>query len=352
MKHVLLDTKPPTPSLPQTALNSTGEPIIDGFGRRVTYLRLSITDRCDLRCTYCMPERMKFVPKTELLSFEELDQLVAAFVARGVTKLRITGGEPLVRRDAVRLIEQFSRHLGQGLNELNLTTNGTQLARHAEALAGAGVARINVSLDSRDPQVFARLTRRDRLEDVLAGIRAATRAGIKVKINTVALATANAHELPDLINWAHGEGHDLSLIETMPLGEVDGDRSEEYISLQKVREDLSQHFTLEPVDHSTGGPSRYYRVAETGGLVGMITPISENFCANCNRVRVDCRGQLYACLGYANGSDLRGALRRESGADLDALLDKALGEKPERHAFDAARIGEAAHSRHMSHTGG
>lgn len=349
MKHSLLDQRP----LPATSLapaTASDAPLIDAQGRRVTYLRLSITDRCDLRCTYCMPERMTFVPRRDLLSFEELDRLVAAFIARGVTKLRITGGEPLVRRDAVALIKRFSRHIGAGLNEMCLTSNGTQLARHAQALADAGIVRINVSLDSLNPQTFARLTRRDRLADVLAGIKAAGRAGLKVKINTVALATANADEIPDLIKWAHGEGHDITLIETMPLGEVEGERCEDYLSLQDVRAKLAELFTLSASPYSTGGPARYYDIAETGGRVGFITPISENFCAGCNRVRVDCRGQLYPCLGYADGADLRGALRGQG--NLDALLDKALGQKLERHNFDAERLNAPAHARHMSHTGG
>ena len=239
---------------------------------------------------------------------------------------------------------------GAGLSEVCLTSKGTQLARHAGALADAGVARINVSLDSLNPETFARLTRRDRLADVLAGIKAAAQAGLKVKINTVALASANAHELPELIKWAHGEGHDISLIETMPLGEVEGDRAEEYLSLQTVRAALESQFTLVPTSYATGGPSRYYEIAETGGRVGFITPISENFCAGCNRVRVDCRGQLYPCLGYADGADLRGALRGQG--NLNTLLDKALGRKLQRHNFDAATLGAPAHARHMSHTGG
>lgn len=346
MRHVLLDSLGSASPLPAP----TGPGLVDGQGRAITYLRLSITDRCDLRCTYCMPERVRFVPKPDLLSFEELDRLVEAFIARGVRKLRVTGGEPLVRRDAMALLERFARHLGHGLGELTLTTNGTQLARHADALAGIGIRRINVSLDSLDRAMFARLSRRDMLPDVLAGLAAAKAAGLKVKINTVALASANRAEIGDLIAWAHGEGHDISLIETMPLGEVETDRSADFLSLADVRADLAARFTLTPVSHSTGGPSRYVRVAETGGLVGFITPLSHNFCADCNRVRVDCRGRLYTCLGHEDGADLRPALR--AGEPIDALIDAALRVKPVRHDFDAARLATPAQARTMSHTGG
>ena len=327
--------------------------LIDRFQRRITYLRLSVTDRCDLRCTYCMPERMRFLPRNEVLSLEELYRVACGFMARGVRKIRLTGGEPLVRRDMVDLVRALGRHIGQELDEVTLTTNGTQLAPHAEALAEAGVRRINVSLDTRDPALFAQLSRRDALPKVLEGIAAAKAAGLAVKINTVALKGLNEAELPGLIAWAHGEGHAITLIETMPLGEVDGERVDQFLPLDTVRTALEKRWTLTPTDKRTGGPARYVRVEETGGTLGLITPMTANFCDGCNRMRVTTTGQLYPCLGGGEGVDLRASLRADPGpAALDAALDEALSIKPERHAF-AIREGSApALARHMSVTGG
>ncbi len=333
---------------------TTPQPLIDQFQRRITYLRLSVTDRCDLRCAYCMPERQQFLPRAEVLSLEEMHRMALGFIARGITKIRLTGGEPLVRRDMMDLVRAIGRKLGDGLEELTLTTNGTQLAQHSEALFEAGVRRINVSLDTLDRATFARLARRDSLPQVLEGIAAAKAAGLKVKINAVALKDINQAELPDLIAWAHGQGFDLTLIEVMPVGEVDEDRFDHYLPLSAVRDDLEQRWTLEPVDYRTGGPARYVRVAETGGRLGLITPLTNNFCEGCNRIRVTATGQLYACLGGNEQVDLREALRSDDpAARLDAALDTAMRIKPERHHFEIDRAGAApAVSRHMSTTGG
>lgn len=330
------------------------KPLIDGFERSISYLRLSVTDRCDLRCTYCMPEKMQFLPRKQVLDLEELYQLALGFIARGVRRIRLTGGEPLVRRDVMDLVQALGRKIGDGLDELTLTSNGTQLARHAEGLARAGVKRINVSLDTLDPALFAQLTRRDALAQVLEGIEAATAAGLKVKLNCVALKGLNEAQIPHLIEWAHERGHDITLIETMPLGEVDEDRLDRFLPLSIVRERLKQRWTLTPCDHATGGPSRYVRVAETGGLLGLITPLSDNFCAGCNRIRVTATGQLYPCLGGGERVDLRAALRSdEPERALAEGLDEAMRIKPERHHFDISARGRApAQARHMSVTGG
>ncbi|XUU59573.1 GTP 3',8-cyclase MoaA [Erythrobacter sp. HA6-11] len=329
-------------------------PLVDGFQRQISYLRLSVTDRCDLRCTYCMPEAMTFLPRKDVLSLEELYDLSLGFIARGVNKIRITGGEPLVRRDIGDLFAALGRHLGAGLNELTLTTNGTQLAQHADALANAGVRRVNVSLDTMDRARFAELTRRDRLPQVLEGIAAAKDAGLKVKLNTVALKGINEEEIADLIAWSHGEGHDVTLIEVMPLGEVDGDRIDHYLPLTSVRAQLEERWTLRDVDHSTGGPARYVEIAETGGRLGFITPLTGNFCASCNRLRVTATGQLYPCLGGGERVDLRAALRSEDpSGQLEAALNEAMRIKPERHFFDISERGQEPHlPRHMSMTGG
>lgn len=328
-------------------------PLTDGFGRRITYLRLSVTDRCDLRCSYCMPERMTFLPKKEVLSLEELAALARGFIARGISKIRLTGGEPLVRRDALMLVCELGRELGRGLEELTLTTNATQLADHAAALADAGVQRINVSLDTRDPEVFQRLTRRDRLAEVLAGIDAAQAAGLKVKLNTVALKGINEDEIPSLIAWAHARGCDLTLIEAMPLGEIDEDRSDHYLPIPAVLTQLETRWTLTPTSATTGGPARYYRIAETGGQLGVITPLTNNFCAGCNRIRVTATGQLYPCLGGGERVDLRAALRSsDPERALAAALDQAMRIKPERHHFAIAPGLAPTLSRHMSLTGG
>jgi cyclic pyranopterin phosphate synthase len=301
-----------------------------------------------------MPERMQFLPKREVLTLEELYELATGFIARGVTKIRITGGEPLVRRDILGLFEALGRRLGNGLSELTLTTNATQLAGHAEALARAGVRRVNISLDTLDRVRFAALTRRDALSQVLEGIAAAKAAGLAVKLNAVALKGINEDELPDLIEWAHGQGHEVTLIEVMPLGEIDGDRIDHYLPLSVVRERLAVRWTLGESDHATGGPARYVDIAQTGGRVGFITPLTNNFCAGCNRLRVTATGQLYPCLGGSERVDLRAALRSENPEDeLDRALDLAMRIKPERHHFRIdTRDAAPAHARHMSLTGG
>ncbi len=329
-------------------------PLVDRFQRRITYLRLSVTDRCDLRCTYCMPERMTFLPKKDVLTLEELYDLATGFIARGVSKIRITGGEPLVRRDIIDLFTALGRRLGHDLAELTLTTNGTRLAEHAEALARAGVRRVNVSLDTLDRATFAALTRRDALPQVLEGIAAAKAAGLKVKLNAVALKGVNEGELPDLIAWAHGRGHDVTLIEVMPLGDVEEERLDHYLPLDGVRAQLEQRWTLNESQYATGGPARYVDVAQTGGRLGFITPHTGNFCAGCNRLRVTATGQLYPCLGGGERVDLRAALRSDDPqARLTAALDEALRIKPEKHHFRVDQRGAApALARHMSMTGG
>lgn len=328
-------------------------PLVDAFSRRITYLRLSVTDRCDLRCSYCMPERMTFVPRNEVLSLEELRELALGFVARGVRKIRLTGGEPLVRRDLLDLVRALGREVGTGLDELTLTTNGMRLAEFAPALVDAGVRRVNVSLDTRDRALFAKLARRDGLLQVLAGIAAARAVGLQVKLNTVALKGLNEAELPELIAWAHGEGHALTLIEVMPLGEVEGDRIDHYLPLTTVRERLEARWMLTPSDHRSGGPARYFDVAETGGRLGLITPLTNNFCDGCNRVRVTATGQLAMCLGGEAQVDLRAALRSGEAGAVDGALDRAMRLKPERHAFAIDRRAAApALARHMSVTGG
>ncbi len=336
----------------------SSRPLVDTFQRRISYLRLSVTDRCDLRCSYCMPERMQFLPRKEVLSLEELYKLSLGFIARGVTKIRVTGGEPLVRRDIIELFQALGRKLGEkghgGLEELTLTTNGTQLPSHAEALAQAGVRRVNVSLDTLDPARFAELSRRDALPQVLEGIAAASAAGLKVKINAVALKGINEDEIPDLIAWAHGQGHDITLIEVMPLGDVEEDRVDHYLPLSQVREILERRWTLTPSAETTGGPARYDRIEETGGLLGMITPLTNNFCSGCNRIRVTATGQLYPCLGGGERVDLRAALRSDNPeGNLQKALNEAMTIKPERHHFDISQRGAApAQPRHMSVTGG
>lgn len=328
--------------------------LVDQFQRRISYLRLSVTDRCDLRCSYCMPERQTFLPRNEVLSLEELHQLALGFIDRGVTKVRLTGGEPLVRRDMIELVRALGRKIGDGLDELTLTTNGTQLAEFAKDLFAAGVRRVNVSLDTLDRQTFTRLARRDSLPQVLAGIAAAQAAGLAVKLNTVALKDANAAEIPALIEWAHGQQLELTLIEVMPLGEVEADRFDQHLSLGTVRAELEQRWTLIPSQHRTGGPARYFDVAETGGRIGLITPLTDNFCEGCNRVRVTATGQLYPCLGGGERVDLRAALRSDRpDAALAEAIDAALKIKPLRHNFRIDGRGEApALPRHMSLTGG
>ncbi len=327
----------------------------DSFGRRITYLRLSVTDRCDLRCRYCMAEQMTFLPKRDVLSLEELERIAGAFIDRGVKKIRITGGEPLVRRDITTLLARLSRRLKNGdLDELTLTTNGTQLVHHADVLKELGVERINVSLDTLDDEKFERLTRRNALSQVLRGLDAAQAAGLRVKINAVALKGVNDQELPSLIEWAHGRDMDVTLIEVMPLGEIEEDRTDQYLPLTAVRDGLEAQWTLTPMDKRTGGPARYVRVEETGGVLGFITPLTQNFCNGCNRVRVTCTGRIYTCLGHDDYIDLRAAQRGPGPeAALSAALDRAMLTKPERHGFQIKTPGAApAVSRHMSVTGG
>lgn len=333
---------------------SCSDPLVDAFNRRISYLRLSVTDRCDLRCTYCMPEAMKFLPKKDVLSLEELHKLGLAFIERGVTKIRLTGGEPLVRRDVVELIQALGRKLGDGLEELTLTTNGTRLTEFADDIARAGVKRINVSLDTMDGVLFEKLSRRDRLVKVLQGIGAAKEAGLKVKINTVALKGVNEDEIPFLVEWAHANGHDMTLIEVMPMGEVDGERVDHYLPLPVIRDRLEEMWTLEDVQDDTGGPARYVRIKETGGgRLGFITPLTNNFCATCNRIRVTATGELFACLGGAEKVDLRAALRSDAPDErLAAALNEAMRIKPERHHFLIEEGSGPAQPRHMSMTGG
>ena len=330
---------------------ATPAPLIDGFGRAVTYLRVSVTDRCDLRCVYCMAERMVFLPKAEVLTLEELDRLASTFVHMGVRKLRLTGGEPLVRRGFMTLVGKLARHLASGaLDELTLTTNGTQLELYAADVAMAGVKRINVSLDTLKPDLFAHITRGGDVARVLRGIEAARAAGLAVKINTVALKTDNAAEIPDLIAWAHGLGMDMTLIETMPMGEIDEDRTDQFLSLADVRRDLESYWTLTDLPLNTGGPARYVRIAETGGRLGLITPLSHNFCEGCNRVRLTCTGTLHTCLGREDAADLRDVIR--SGGDLEGAIRAAIDAKPKGHDFHIERGSAPALARHMSTTGG
>ena len=331
-------------------------PLIDPFDRTVSYLRVSVTDRCDFRCVYCMSEAMTFLPKAQVLTLEELDRLCGAFVRRGVRKLRLTGGEPLVRRNIMWLIERLGRHLAdRSLDELTLTTNGSQLARHARALAGAGVRRINLSLDTLDARKFTEITRWGRFDQVMEGLAAADAAGLRIKINTVALRGVNDEEFVEIVDWCGARGYDVTFIEVMPLGEIGGDaRLDQYLPLSMVRAGLNRRYTLEETDYSTGGPARYFVCRETGGRVGFITPLTHNFCESCNRVRLTCTGTLYMCLGQEDAADLRAPLR-ESADDglLMAAMDEAIGRKPKGHDFIIDRRRDRpAVPRHMSVTGG
>jgi GTP 3',8-cyclase len=329
--------------------------LIDPFQRAITYLRVSVTDRCDFRCVYCMAEHMTFLPKADLLSLEELDRLCSAFIAKGVTKLRLTGGEPLVRRGIMTLVQSLSRHLGTGaLKELTLTTNGSQLQTYASELKASGVQRINVSLDTLDADKFRAITRWGDLKKVLAGIDAAQAAGLQVKVNAVALKGVNEEELANLLEWSHGRGMDLTVIEVMPLGDIDESRLDQYLPLSIVRGRLAERYTLEDIAYRTGGPARYVRVKETGGRLGFITPLTHNFCESCNRVRVTCMGTLYMCLGQNDAADLRKPLRAsESNEPLYAAIDEAITRKPKGHDFVIDRRHQKpALERHMSMTGG
>lgn len=331
--------------------------LIDPFQRAISYLRVSVTDRCDFRCVYCMSEHMEFLPRADLLTLEELDRLCTAFVDLGVSKLRITGGEPLVRKNVMSFFRAMSRHLASGaLQELTLTTNGSQLTRFAAELAECGVRRVNVSLDTLDPDRFRAITRWGRLPQVLDGVAAAEAAGLKVKINTVALKGVNDDEVHDLVAWCGERGHDLTFIEVMPMGDMgEEDRLEQYWSLRDLRRELETRWSLTDTSERTGGPARYVRVAETGGRIGFITPLTHNFCESCNRVRVTCTGQLYMCLGQTDDADLRAVLRAHPGDDapLREAIRAAISRKPKGHDFDYSRRTVAGQMpRHMSHTGG
>ena len=329
--------------------------MIDPFGRHISYLRVSVTDRCDFRCVYCMAEDMTFLPKAEVLSLEELERLCGAFVRRGVRKLRLTGGEPLVRKNVMSLIRGLGRHLDSGaLDELTLTTNGSQLGKYARELAAIGVKRLNVSMDTLDPAKFRELTRWGDLDQVMRGLDAAQDAGLQIKINAVALRGVNDAEFGDLIRWTHGRGMDLVLIEVMPMGEIGETRLDQYMPLSLVRSEIAREFTLEESDYRTGGPARYFRVAETGGRLGFITPLTHNFCESCNRVRLTCTGTLYMCLGQEDAADLRAPLRAsESDEELDRAITAAIARKPKGHDFIIDRRHSApAVPRHMSVTGG
>jgi GTP 3',8-cyclase len=343
-------TLPLPAAAPRPSSNAMATSLTDPHGRAIRYLRVSVTDRCDLRCRYCMAEQMSFLPRSALLALEEIAIIAERFIARGVTKIRLSGGEPLVRRDVVDLVRRLGGHLGAGLDELTMTTNGTHLAAHAGALAAAGLRRINVSLDTRDPALFRHITRHGDVAQVLAGIAAAKAAGLRVKVNTVALAGWNEAELPDLLAWACDEGHDLSLIETMPLGQVDDDRVDRFVPLTRAFETLAARFPLVRDAHRTGGPARYWRVEGTGTRLGLISPLTANFCDGCNRVRLTTEGRLYLCLGHDDQVDLKAALREGGLAGLDAAIDRGLRLKPARHDFrlDAG----PAVARHMSVTGG
>ena len=330
--------------------------MIDPFGREVSYLRVSVTDRCDFRCTYCMSENMTFLPKKDVLSLEELEAITAAFIRKGVKKVRLTGGEPLVRKGIMGLINSLGRYLDSGeLSELTLTTNGSQLVKYANGLVAAGVKRINVSVDTLDPDNFQRITRWGNLKQVIDGLDAAQDAGLKIKINTVAVRGVNDTELSDMVRWAGGRGMDITFIETMPMGAIDELRSDRFLSLAEVKETLSQDWDMTDSTYKTGGPADYVDVGETGQRIGFITPLSHNFCESCNRVRLTCTGMLYMCLGQNDKADLKKVIRSENGlCQLSDAIDEAIGRKPKGHDFiiDRDKDHIPAVSRHMSVTGG
>ena len=334
------------------APSTSPAPLIDAHGRAIRYLRVSVTDRCDLRCRYCMAEQMTFLPRSALLALEEIAIIAERFIARGVTKIRLSGGEPLVRRDILELVQRLGRHVGAGLDELTMTTNGTRLADHAGALFDAGIRRVNVSLDTRDPATFRFITRHGDVAQVLAGIRAAAAAGLAVKINTVALKGVNDREIADLLAWCVAEGHDLSLIETMPLGAIDEDRVDRFLPLTTVFEELAVRFPLVRDLKGTGGPARYWRIDGTGTRLGLISPLTANFCDGCNRVRLTTEGKLYLCLGHDDQVDLKAALRDGGVPALDAAIARGLAIKPARHDFRIGPGAAPAVARHMSVTGG
>ena len=328
--------------------------LVDPFGREITYIRISVTDRCDFRCVYCMSEDMTFLPKKDLLTLEELDRIASVFIRLGTRKIRITGGEPLVRKNVMQLFHALGAQIGQGLDELTVTTNGSQLSRHAETLYEAGVRRVNISLDTLDRDRFKAITRWGRYDQVMAGIDAADRAGLRIKINAVAMKGVNQDEFDTMIRWCGERNFDLVLIETMPMGDIDGDRTEQYLPLSIVRSDLRRRWTLEDIDYRTGGPARYMRIGETGGRIGFITPMTHNFCESCNRVRLSCTGTLYMCLGQEDAADLRTPLRASEGDELlEAAIRSAIDRKPKGHDFVIdRRTSKPSVSRHMSVTGG
>ncbi|MEG3122922.1 GTP 3',8-cyclase MoaA [Sphingomonas sp. GB1N7] len=325
--------------------------LIDTFGRTITYLRISVTDRCDLRCRYCMAEHMTFLPRAQVLSLDEMAIIAERFIARGISKIRLTGGEPLVRRDVDQLVHRLGRHIGAGLNELTMTTNGNHLAEHAQGLVDAGLRRINVSLDTRDPDLFRHITRHGDVARVIGGIFAARDAGLSVKINMVALKGQNDREIAPMLAWCRDEGLDLTLIETMPLGAIDEDRTDRFLPLTAVMDELKSEFPLVRDTHSSGGPARYWRIDGTDTRLGLISPLTANFCSTCNRVRLTTEGLLYTCLGHDDRVDLKTILREHGVSGLDAALDAAMHTKPERHDFDITAASPAV-SRHMSVTGG
>lgn len=329
----------------------SSKPMIDGFGRRITYVRMSVTDRCDLRCRYCMAEAMSFLPRKDVLSLEEIVDLADVLIARGVKRIRLTGGEPLVRKGIDFLVPELGKRIGNGLDELTMTTNGTQLARHAQMLSDAGIRRVNVSLDSRDPERFRHITRRGDLGQVLAGIDAAAAVGLRIKINMVALKGLNEDEIAPMLRWCGDEGFDLTLIETMPLGEVEEDRTEHYLPLSEVREKLEREFRLIPSLARTGGPARYYEVEGLGIRLGLITPLTHNFCEGCNRIRVAATGTVFGCLGHDQKVELRDILRSGGAQAVDEALEELLAGKPKRHQF-RIEAAQPAVARHMSVTGG
>lgn len=333
------------------SMSDAGPSLIDGFGRRIDYVRLSVTDRCDLRCRYCMAEQMRFLPRSELLTLEELAALADILIARGVRRIRLTGGEPLVRRNILALVEAIGRHVGSGLDELTMTTNATQLAPVASRLRASGVRRINISLDSLNRDRFRAITRRGDLDQVLGGIDAARRAGLAVKINMVALKSINEDEIETMVAWCGERGFGLTLIETMPLGDIEEDRTDHYLSLDMVKRRLEDRYTLIPSLHRTGGPARYFDVAETGGRIGFITPLTNNFCDGCNRIRITATGTIFGCLGHDQRVELRDAMRAGGREAVDRALDAVMAAKPRRHEFDIARSRPAV-ARHMSVTGG
>ncbi len=330
----------------------TATPLVDGFGRTIRYLRVSVTDRCDLRCRYCMAEQMTFLPRAKIATLEELAIIAERFVARGVRKIRLSGGEPLVRRDVMELVQRLGRHVGTTLDELTMTTNGTRLRDHAVALRDAGIRRLNVSLDSRDPARFRHITRHGDVAQVLDGIAAAREAGLSVKINMVALKDVNEDEIAAMLDWCVAEGHDLTLIETMPLGAVDEDRTDRFLPLTVVKERLDARFALTRDAAQTGGPARYWQVDGGATRLGLISPLTQNFCDGCNRVRLTTEGRLYTCLGHDDHRDLRAALRAGGISALDTAIEDALTTKPRRHDFRIARGDAPAVARHMSVTGG